>query len=102
MQQKEFASTPTPLAIEDEDEITYQSTPITQQPAMQQTQKEMQIKPQKEIQVKPQKEVQVKPQKEVQKKFRFKKRSQLKSRLSFKTTCCRESRKTKTYYERKH
>ncbi|MGN7195297.1 spore coat assembly protein ExsA, partial [Bacillus mycoides] len=66
VQQKEFASTPTPLAIEDEDEITYQSTPITQQPAMQQTQKEMQIKPQKEIQVKPQKEVQVKPQKEVQ------------------------------------
>ncbi|EJQ66867.1 spore coat assembly protein exsA, partial [Bacillus cereus HuA2-4] len=66
VQQKEFASTPTPLGIEDEDEITYQSTPITQQPAMQQTQKEMQIKPQKEIQVKPQKEVQVKPQKEVQ------------------------------------
>ncbi|MGH0589523.1 spore coat assembly protein ExsA, partial [Bacillus mycoides] len=69
VQQKEFASTPTPLAIEDEDEITYQSTPITQQPAMQQTQKEMQIKPQKEIQVKPQKEVQVKPQKEVQKEI---------------------------------
>ncbi|MGE8053789.1 spore coat assembly protein ExsA, partial [Bacillus mycoides] len=66
VQQKEFASTPTPLGIEDEDEITYQSTPITQQPAMQQTQKEMQIKPQKEMQVKPQKEMQVKPQKEVQ------------------------------------
>ncbi|PGM87054.1 peptigoglycan-binding protein LysM, partial [Bacillus cereus] len=66
VQQKEFASTPTPLGIEDEDEIMYQSAPITQEPAMQQTQKEMQVKPQKEMQVKPQKEMQVKPQKEVQ------------------------------------
>ncbi|PEE19760.1 peptigoglycan-binding protein LysM, partial [Bacillus cereus] len=48
VQQKEFASTPTPLGIEDEEEITYQSAPITQEPAMQQTQKEMQVKPQKE------------------------------------------------------
>ncbi|EJV84032.1 spore coat assembly protein exsA, partial [Bacillus cereus HuB1-1] len=67
VQQKEFAATPTPLGIEDEEEVTYQSAPITQQPAMQQTQKEVQVKPQKEMQVKPQKEVQVKPQKEVQK-----------------------------------
>ncbi|MBJ8055911.1 spore coat assembly protein ExsA, partial [Bacillus cereus] len=67
VQQKEFASTPTPLGIEDEDEITYQSAPITQEPAMQQTQKEIQVKPQKEMQVKSQKEVQVQPQKEVQK-----------------------------------
>ncbi|MED0958484.1 spore coat assembly protein ExsA, partial [Bacillus paramycoides] len=66
VQQKEFASTPTPLGIEDEEEVTYQSAPITQQPAMQQTQKEMQVKPQKEMQVKPQKEMQVKPQKEMQ------------------------------------
>ncbi|PGP75705.1 hypothetical protein CN997_25620, partial [Bacillus cereus] len=66
VQQKEFASTPTPLGIEDEEEVTYQSAPITQQPAMQQTQKEMQVKPQKEMQVKPQMEMQVKPQKEVQ------------------------------------
>ena len=63
---KEFAATPTPLGIEDEEEVTYQSAPITQQPAMQQTQKEVQVKPQKEMQVKPQKEVQVKPQKEIQ------------------------------------
>ncbi|PEA10658.1 peptigoglycan-binding protein LysM, partial [Bacillus cereus] len=67
VQQKEFAATPTPLGIEDEEEVPYQSAPITQQPAMQQTQKEVQVKPQKEMQVKPQKEVQVKPQKEVQK-----------------------------------
>ncbi|HDV4620288.1 TPA: spore coat assembly protein ExsA, partial [Bacillus anthracis] len=66
VQQKEFAATPTPLGIEDEEEVTYQSAPITQQPAMQQTQKEVQVKPQKEMQVKPQKEVQVKPQKEMQ------------------------------------
>ncbi|MGG1328534.1 spore coat assembly protein ExsA, partial [Bacillus tropicus] len=66
VQQKEFAATPTPLGIEDEEEVTYQSAPITQQPAMQQTQKEVQVKPQKEMQVKPQKEVQVKPQKEIQ------------------------------------
>ncbi|EJQ97466.1 spore coat assembly protein exsA, partial [Bacillus cereus ISP3191] len=66
VQQKEFAATPTPLGIEDEEEVTYQSAPITQQPAMQQTQKEVQVKPQKEVQVKPQKEMQVKPQKEVQ------------------------------------
>ncbi|KAA0762053.1 LysM peptidoglycan-binding domain-containing protein, partial [Bacillus sp. AR2-1] len=66
VQQKEFAATPTPLGIEDEEEVTYQSAPITQQPAMQQTQKEVQVKPQKEMQVKPQKEMQVKPQKEVQ------------------------------------
>ncbi|PFC09058.1 peptigoglycan-binding protein LysM, partial [Bacillus cereus] len=66
VQQKEFAATPTPLGIEDEEEVTYQSAPITQQPAMQQTQKEVQVKPQKEIQVKPQKEVQLKPQKEMQ------------------------------------
>ena len=39
VQQKEFAATPTPLGIEDEEEVTYQSAPITQQPAMQQTQK---------------------------------------------------------------
>ncbi len=39
MQQKEFAATPTPLGIEDEEEVTYQSAPITQEPAMQQTQK---------------------------------------------------------------
>ncbi|XLP20922.1 SafA/ExsA family spore coat assembly protein [Bacillus toyonensis] len=58
VQQKEFAATPTPLGIEDEEEVTYQSAPITQQPAMQQTQKEVQVKPQKEVQVKPQKEVQ--------------------------------------------
>ena len=63
VQQKEFAATPTPLGIEDEEEVTYQSAPITQAPAMQQTQKEVQVKPQKEMQVKPQKEVQVKPQK---------------------------------------
>ena len=55
VQQKEFAATPTPLGIEDEEEVTYQSAPITQQPAMQQTQKEVQVKPQKEMQVKPQK-----------------------------------------------
>ncbi|PGB57945.1 peptigoglycan-binding protein LysM, partial [Bacillus toyonensis] len=66
VQQKEFAATPTPLGIEDEEEVTYQSAPITQQPAMQQTQKEVQVKPQKEVQIKPQKEMQVKPQKEVQ------------------------------------
>ncbi|PEL82275.1 peptigoglycan-binding protein LysM, partial [Bacillus wiedmannii] len=66
VQQKEFAATPTPLGIEDEEEVTYQSAPITQQPAMQQTQKEVQVKPQKEVQVKPQKEMQVKPQKEMQ------------------------------------
>ncbi|EJQ85346.1 spore coat assembly protein exsA, partial [Bacillus toyonensis] len=66
VQQKEFAATPTPLGIEDEEEVTYQSAPITQQPAMQQTQKEVQVKPQKEVQIKPQKEVQVKPQKEMQ------------------------------------
>ncbi|EOA3904564.1 SafA/ExsA family spore coat assembly protein, partial [Bacillus cytotoxicus] len=48
VQQKEFAATPTPLTIEEEEEITYESAPITQQPAMQQTQKEMQIKSQKE------------------------------------------------------
>ncbi|MED3393674.1 spore coat assembly protein ExsA, partial [Bacillus wiedmannii] len=66
VQQKEFAATPTPLGIEDEEEVTYQAAPITQQPAMQQTQKEVQVKPQKEMQVKPQKEVQVKPQKEMQ------------------------------------
>ena len=59
---KEFAATPTPLGIEDEEEVTYQSAPITQEPAMQQTQK-VQVKPQKEMQVKPQKEMQVKPQK---------------------------------------
>ncbi|WP_242312905.1 SafA/ExsA family spore coat assembly protein, partial [Bacillus cereus group sp. BfR-BA-01517] len=41
VQQKEFAATPTPLGIEDEEEVTYQSAPITQQPAMQQTQKEV-------------------------------------------------------------
>lgn len=29
MQQKEFAATPTPLGIEDEEEVTYQSAPIT-------------------------------------------------------------------------
>ena len=57
VQQKEFAATPTPLGIEDEEEVTYQSAPITQQPAMQQTQKEVQVKPQKEVQIKPQKEV---------------------------------------------
>jgi hypothetical protein len=34
VQQKEFAATPTPLGIEDEEEVTYQSAPITQQPAM--------------------------------------------------------------------
>ena len=28
---KEFAATPTPLGIEDEEEVTYQSAPITQQ-----------------------------------------------------------------------
>ncbi|PFV70324.1 peptigoglycan-binding protein LysM, partial [Bacillus sp. AFS059628] len=66
VQQKEFAATPTPLGIEDEEEVTYQSAPITQQPAMQQTQKEVQVKPQKEVQVKPQKEMQVTPQKEIQ------------------------------------
>lgn len=55
VQQKEFAATPTPLGIEDEEEVTYQSAPITQEPAMQQTQKEVQVKPQKEMQVKPQK-----------------------------------------------
>ena len=49
---KEFAATPTPLGIEDEEEVTYQSAPITQRPAMQQTQKEVQVKPQKEMQVK--------------------------------------------------
>ncbi|MEH7027866.1 peptigoglycan-binding protein LysM, partial [Bacillus wiedmannii] len=43
VQQKEFAATPTPLGIEDEEEVTYQSAPITQQPAMQQTQKEVQV-----------------------------------------------------------
>ncbi|PGT18328.1 peptigoglycan-binding protein LysM, partial [Bacillus cereus] len=64
VQQKEFAATPTPLGIEDEEEVTYQTAPITQQPAMQQTQKEVQVKPQKEMQVKPQKEVQVPIQKE--------------------------------------
>ena len=30
MRQKEFAATPTPLGIEDEEEVTYQSAPITQ------------------------------------------------------------------------
>ena len=91
VQQKEFAATPTPLGIEDEEEVTYQSAPITQQPAMQQTQKEVQVKPQKEMQVKPQKstgettegdavkpqKVQVKPQKEVQKNSQFKKKNRL-------------------------
>ncbi|PFW58608.1 peptigoglycan-binding protein LysM, partial [Bacillus cereus] len=66
VQQKEFAATPTPLGIEDEEEVTYQSAPITQQPAMQQTQKEVQVTPQKEMQVTPQKEMQVTPQKEMQ------------------------------------
>lgn len=92
VQQKEFAATPTPLGIEDEEEVTYQSAPITQQPAMQQTQKEvqvkpqkeMQVKPQKEVQVKPQKEMQVKPQKEVQKEQPIQKKNQLKNRLLFK------------------
>ena len=89
VQQKEFAATPTPLGIEDEEEVTYQSAPITQQPAMQQTQKEVQVKPQKEMQVKPQKstgettegdagkatkEVQVKPQKECKKNSQFKRK----------------------------
>ncbi|MGG1166730.1 spore coat assembly protein ExsA, partial [Bacillus mycoides] len=63
VQQKEFASTPTPLGIEDEDEITYQSAPITQQPAMQQTQKEIQVKPQKEVQ----KEIPIQKEKPVEK-----------------------------------
>ncbi|MBO1579295.1 SafA/ExsA family spore coat assembly protein, partial [Bacillus sp. XF8] len=51
VQQKEFAATPTPLGIEEEEETLYPSAPITQQPAMQQTQKEVQIKPQKEMPV---------------------------------------------------
>ncbi|PEE44230.1 SafA/ExsA family spore coat assembly protein, partial [Bacillus pseudomycoides] len=71
VQQKEFAATPTPLGIEDEEEAPYQSAPITQQPAMQQTQKEMQMKPQKEMPIqkeKPiQKEVPIQKEKPIQK-----------------------------------
>ncbi|WP_142336196.1 SafA/ExsA family spore coat assembly protein, partial [Bacillus pseudomycoides] len=58
VQQKEFAATPTPLGIEDEEEAPYQSAPITQQPAMQQTQKEMQMKPQKEMPIQKEKPIQ--------------------------------------------
>ncbi|PFR25799.1 hypothetical protein COK19_14295, partial [Bacillus cereus] len=65
VQQKEFAATPTPLGIEDEEEAPYQTAPITQQPAMQQTQKEMQIKPQKEMPI--QKEVPIQKEKPIQK-----------------------------------
>ena len=104
VQRKEFAATPTPLGIEDEEEVTYQSAPITQRPAMQQTQKEVQVKPQKEMQVKPQKEVQVKPQKEMQVKpqkevqvkpqKRCKKNSQFKRKTVCysKTTCDRKTK----------
>ncbi|MGH0853955.1 SafA/ExsA family spore coat assembly protein, partial [Bacillus cytotoxicus] len=65
VQQKEFAATPTPLTIEEEEEITYESAPITQQPAMQQTQKEMQIKPQKEAPI--QKEAAIQKEKSIEK-----------------------------------
>ncbi|PFK30109.1 hypothetical protein COI93_22870, partial [Bacillus cereus] len=65
VQQKEFAATPTPLGIEDEEEALYQTAPITQQPAMQQTQKEVQIKPQKEMPI--QKEVPIQKEKPIQK-----------------------------------
>ncbi|MEY8348658.1 SafA/ExsA family spore coat assembly protein, partial [Bacillus cereus] len=65
VQQKEFAATPTPLGIEDEEEAPYQTAPITQQPAMQQTQKEVQIKPQKEMPI--QKEVPIQKEKPIQK-----------------------------------
>ncbi|EMA6342827.1 SafA/ExsA family spore coat assembly protein, partial [Bacillus cytotoxicus] len=65
VQQKEFAATPTPLTIEEEEEITYESAPITQQPAMQQTQKEMQIKSQKEELI--QKEAPIQKEKPIQK-----------------------------------
>ncbi|EOP65545.1 spore coat assembly protein SafA, partial [Bacillus cereus VDM006] len=65
VQQKEFAATPTPLGIEDEEEAPYQSVPITQQPAMQQTQKEMPIQKEKPIQ----KEVPIQKEKPIQKEI---------------------------------
>ena len=83
---KNLQRTPTPLGIEDEEEVTYQSAPITQQPAMQQTQKEVQVKPQKEMQVKPQKNSQFK-------------RKPVENRLLFKTTCDRKQNRRKRKHE---
>ncbi|MEH7462934.1 SafA/ExsA family spore coat assembly protein, partial [Bacillus thuringiensis] len=50
VQQKEFPVTPKTLGIEEEEEMTPQAGPITEQPAVQKVQKEMQVKAQKEVQ----------------------------------------------------
>ncbi|PEZ10373.1 hypothetical protein CN326_00270, partial [Bacillus sp. AFS018417] len=50
VQQKEFPVAPKPLGIEEEEEAVPQAGPITEKPAAQKPQKEMQLKPQKEVQ----------------------------------------------------